>query len=36
VTYVTNKPIIFIGNGQQYEDLQKFEAEKFARMLLSK
>jgi fused signal recognition particle receptor len=36
VTYVTNKPIIFIGNGQRYEDLQKFEAEKFARMLLSK
>jgi len=34
VVYVTKKPIIFVGTGQKYADLQKFEAEKFAKALL--
>lgn len=34
VTYATGKPILFIGVGQTYKDLQPFEAEQFARMIL--
>ena len=34
VTYVTQKPILFIGTGQTYDDLQEFNAEKFIQMIL--
>ncbi|UCG45798.1 MAG: signal recognition particle-docking protein FtsY, partial [Candidatus Bathyarchaeota archaeon] len=34
VTYVTGKPILYIGVGQKYEDLQEFNPEQFAEMLL--
>lgn len=34
VTYVTGKPIMFIGVGQAYEDLQLFEPEQFTQMIL--
>ncbi len=34
VAYVTGKPIIFIGVGQEYEDLETFEPEKFTKMIL--
>jgi fused signal recognition particle receptor len=34
VTQVTGKPIIFIGVGQNYEDLQTFDPEKFTQMIL--
>jgi len=34
VTYVTKKPIIFIGTGQKYEDLEPFNPEKFTHMIL--
>ena len=34
VTYVTRKPIVFIGTGQTYEDLQDFNPEQFTRMIL--
>jgi len=34
VTYVTGKPIIFIGVGQNYEDLEAFEPERFTQMIL--
>jgi fused signal recognition particle receptor len=34
VTYVTGKPILFIGVGQEYEDLQEFSPEKFTQMIL--
>jgi fused signal recognition particle receptor len=34
VTYVTGKPIVFIGVGQTYEDLQPFEPEQFTQMIL--
>jgi len=34
VTYVTSKPIIFIGVGQRYEDLQPFNPEQFTEMIL--
>jgi len=34
VTYVTQKPILFIGTGQTYDDLEKFEPEKFVQMIL--
>jgi fused signal recognition particle receptor len=34
VTYVTKKPILFIGTGQTYEDLQEFNPEKFVQMIL--
>ncbi len=34
VTHVTGKPIIFIGVGQNYEDLQAFDAEQFTQMVL--
>jgi fused signal recognition particle receptor len=34
VAHVTGKPIIFIGVGQEYEDLEVFEPEKFTQMIL--
>ncbi|MGB9713382.1 MAG: signal recognition particle-docking protein FtsY [Candidatus Bathyarchaeales archaeon] len=34
VTYVTKKPILFIGTGQKYNDLQEFNPEKFVQMIL--
>jgi len=34
VTYVTRKPIIFIGTGQTYKDLQDFNPEQFTQMIL--
>jgi fused signal recognition particle receptor len=34
VTYVTKKPILFIGTGQTYDDLEEFEPEKFVEMIL--
>ncbi|MEJ2242961.1 MAG: signal recognition particle-docking protein FtsY [Candidatus Bathyarchaeota archaeon] len=34
VAHVTGKPIIFIGVGQEYKDLQLFEPEMFADMML--
>jgi len=34
VTYVTHKPIAFIGTGQTYEDLQDFNPEQFTQMIL--
>jgi len=34
VTYVTQKPILFIGTGQTYKDLEEFNPEKFVNMIL--
>ena len=34
VTYVTKKPILFIGVGQKYKDLELFNPEKFVQMVL--
>jgi fused signal recognition particle receptor len=34
VTYVTQKPILFIGVGQNYKDLELFNPEKFVLMIL--
>jgi fused signal recognition particle receptor len=34
VTYVTKKPILFIGVGQSYNDLELFNPEKFVSMIL--
>jgi fused signal recognition particle receptor len=34
VTYVTQKPILFIGVGQEYKDLELFNPEKFVNMIL--
>jgi len=34
VTYVTGKPIVFIGTGQKYEDLQPFSPQQFTEMIL--
>jgi fused signal recognition particle receptor len=34
VAHVTGKPIIFIGVGQEYKDLEVFEPEKFTNMIL--
>ena len=34
VTYVTGKPIVFIGTGQGYEDLEEFSPERFTQMIL--
>lgn len=34
VTYVTQKPILFIGVGQTYKDLELFDPEKFVNMVL--
>jgi len=35
VTYVTGKPIVFIGVGQNYEDLEAFEPERFTQLILN-
>ncbi len=34
VTYVTQKPILFIGTGQNYDDLEQFDPERFVQMIL--
>ena len=34
VTYVTQKPILFIGIGQSYKDLEVFDPQKFVNMIL--
>jgi fused signal recognition particle receptor len=35
VTYVTGKsPILFVGTGQNYDDLEEFNPEKFVDMIL--
>jgi fused signal recognition particle receptor len=34
VTYVTKKPILFIGTGQKYDDLQEFKPEQFTQIIL--
>jgi len=34
VAYVTGKPILFIGVGQNYSDLQSFNPERFTEMIL--
>lgn len=34
VAYATGKPILFIGVGQEYKDLQSFNPEEFTRMIL--
>jgi fused signal recognition particle receptor len=35
VAHVTGKPIIFIGVGQEYKDLETFEPERFTKMMLN-
>jgi fused signal recognition particle receptor len=34
VTYVTKKPILFIGIGQKYDDLEEFNPEKFVQLIM--
>ncbi|MEM3602137.1 MAG: signal recognition particle-docking protein FtsY [Candidatus Bathyarchaeia archaeon] len=34
VTYITKKPIIFVGTGQKYKDIEEFKPEKFVEMIL--
>lgn len=34
VTYATKKPIVFIGTGQKYDDLEEFKPEQFTQMIL--
>lgn len=34
VTYITKKPILFIGTGQKYDDLEEFNPEKFVQMIM--
>ncbi|MEM2147272.1 MAG: signal recognition particle-docking protein FtsY [Candidatus Bathyarchaeia archaeon] len=34
VTYITQKPILFVGTGQTYDDLEEFKPEKFVEMIL--
>jgi fused signal recognition particle receptor len=34
VTYVTQKPILFIGTGQAYDNLEEFNPERFVQMIL--
>jgi fused signal recognition particle receptor len=34
VTHVTQKPILFIGTGQTYDDLEEFNPERFVQMIL--
>lgn len=34
VTYVTQKPILFIGTGQKYDDLKEFDPERFVQLIL--
>jgi fused signal recognition particle receptor len=35
VAYTTKKPIIYVGVGQKYKDLEEFKPEKFTQMILS-
>jgi len=34
VAYVTKRPILFVGTGQSYEDLEEFKPEKFVNLIL--
>jgi len=34
VTYVTGKPIVYVGTGQRYEDLKEFNPQEFTEMIL--
>jgi fused signal recognition particle receptor len=34
VTYITKKPILFIGTGQKYDDLEEFNPQRFVQMIL--
>jgi fused signal recognition particle receptor len=34
VAYVTGKPTLFVGTGQNYDDLMGFKPEKFVNMIL--
>ncbi|NIO37582.1 signal recognition particle-docking protein FtsY [Candidatus Bathyarchaeota archaeon] len=34
VTYVTKKPVLFVGTGQDYGDLERFEPERFVQSIL--
>ncbi len=34
VTYVTKKPILFIGTGQTYDDLEEFDPQRFVQMIM--
>jgi len=34
VAYITQKPIVFVGTGQKYDDLEEFKPEKFVEMVL--
>jgi fused signal recognition particle receptor len=34
VTYVTKKPVLFVGTGQKFEDLEEFNPEKFVDIIL--
>lgn len=36
VIHLTNRPILFLGTGQSYDDLEEFDAEKFLTSLLQK
>jgi signal recognition particle-docking protein FtsY len=36
VVHITNKPILFLGTGQSYDDLVEFDAERFLALLLQK
>ena len=34
VTYVTKKPVLFIGTGQKYDDLEQFNPDRFVELIL--
>lgn len=34
VTYVTKKPILFIGTGQTYDDIEEFNADRFVQLIM--
>jgi fused signal recognition particle receptor len=34
VAYVTKKPILFVGTGQSYKDLEEFQPERFVELIL--
>jgi len=34
VTHITGKPIVYVGTGQKYRDLEEFKPEKFTKMIL--
>jgi fused signal recognition particle receptor len=33
ISYITSKPILYVGTGQGYDDLQSFDSEKFIEKL---